>query len=111
MATGSGRTRTVIALCDALLQNGCVKNILFLADRTSLVTQAKRSFVNMLQNLSCTNLVEEKDNYIAHCVFSSYQTMINCIETISDKEGNLFTCGHFDLVICDESDAMALAGF
>ena len=103
MATGSGKTRTVIALCDVLLQNGWVKNILFLADRTSLVTQAKRSFVNMLQNLSCTNLVEEKDNYNAHCVFSTYQTMINCIDVVNDKEGKLFTCGHFDLVICDES--------
>lgn len=103
MATGSGKTRTVIALCDCLLKAGWAKNILFLADRNSLVTQAKRSFVNMLQNLSCTNLVEEKDNYNAHCVFSTYQTMINCIDTISDKEGKLFTCGHFDLVICDEA--------
>ena len=77
---------TVIALCDCLLKAGWAKNILFLADRNSLVTQAKRSFVNMLQNLSCTNLVEEKDNYNAHCVFSTYQTMINCIDTISDKE-------------------------
>lgn len=59
MATGSGKTRTVIALCDVLLKNGWVKNILFLADRNSLVTQAKRSFVNLLPNLSCTNLVEE----------------------------------------------------
>lgn len=94
---------TTIALCDCLLKAGWVKNILFLADRNSLVTQAKRSFVNMLPNLSCTNLVEEKDNYNAHCVFSTYQTMINCIDTISDKEGKLFTCGHFDLVICDEA--------
>ena len=38
MATGSGKTRTVIALCDVLLQHGWVKNILFLADRNSLVT-------------------------------------------------------------------------
>lgn len=103
MATGSGKTRTVIALCDCLLKAGWVKNILFLADRNSLVTQAKRSFVNMLPSLSCTNLVEEKDNYNAHCVFSTYQTMINCIDTINDKEGKLFTCGHFDLVICDEA--------
>ena len=78
-------------------------NILFLADRNSLVTQAKRSFVNMLPNLSCTNLVEEKDHYNAHCVFSTYQTMMNCIDTVSDSEGKLFTCGHFDLVICDEA--------
>lgn len=103
MATGSGKTRTVIALCDCLLKAGWVKNILFLADRNSLVTQAKRSFVNLLPSLSCTNLVEEKDNYNAHCVFSTYQTMMNCIDTVSDSEGKLFTCGHFDLVICDEA--------
>ena len=103
MATGSGKTRTVIALCKCLLDAGWVKNILFLADRNSLVTQAKRSFVNMLPNLSCTNLVEEKDNYNAHCVFSTYQTMMNCIDTVSDSDGKLFSCGHFDLVICDEA--------
>ena len=103
MATGSGKTRTVIALCDCLLKAGWVKNILFLADRNSLVTQAKRSFVNMLPNLSCSNLVEEKDNYNAHCIFSTYQTMMNCIDTVNDDEGKLFTCGHFDLVICDEA--------
>ena len=103
MATGSGKTRTVIALSKVLLDAGWVKNILFLADRNSLVTQAKRSFVNLLPDLSCTNLVEEKDNYNAHCVFSTYQTMINCIDDIEDREGKLFTCGHFDLVICDEA--------
>ncbi len=103
MATGSGKTRTVIALCDCLLKAGWVKNILFLADRNSLVTQAKRNFVNLLPNLSCTNLAAEKDNYNAHCVFSTYQTMINCIDTVNDSEGKLFTCGHFDLVICDEA--------
>ena len=103
MATGSGKTRTVIALCDVLLQHGWVKNILFLADRSSLVTQAKRSFVNLLPDLSCTNLCEEKDNYTAHCVFSTYQTMMNCIDSVKDEQGKLFTCGHFDLVICDEA--------
>ena len=103
MATGSGKTRTVIALCDVLLNAGWVKNILFLADRNSLVTQAKRNFVNLLPDLSCTNLVEEKDNYNAHCVFSTYQTMMNCIDTINDSQGKLFTCGHFDLIICDEA--------
>ncbi len=103
MATGSGKTRTVIGLCDVLLQHGWVKNILFLADRNSLVTQAKRSFVNLLPDLSATNLCEEKDNYTAHCVFSTYQTMMNCIDAVKDEQGKLFTCGHFDLVICDEA--------
>ncbi|MEF2838061.1 MAG: DEAD/DEAH box helicase family protein, partial [Oscillospiraceae bacterium] len=103
MATGSGKTRTVIALCDVLLNHGWVKNILFLADRNSLVTQAKRSFVNLMPDLSVTNLCEEKDNYTAHCVFSTYQTMMNCIDNVKDEQGKLFTCGHFDLVVCDEA--------
>ena len=104
MATGSGKTRTVMALCDVLLQHGWVKNILFLADRNSLVTQAKRSFVNLMPTLSVTNLCEERDNCDAHCVFSTYQTMINCIDNVKDDEDNkLFTVGHFDLIICDEA--------
>lgn len=104
MATGSGKTRTVIALCKVLLGAGWVKNILFLADRNSLVTQAKRNFVNLLPDLSCSNLVEEKDNYNAHCIFSTYQTMMNCIDSAKDREDKkIFTCGHFDLLICDEA--------
>ena len=104
MATGSGKTRTVIALVDILLRHNWVKNVLFLADRNSLVTQAKRSFVNLLENLSVTNLCEEKDNFTARCVFSTYQTMMNCIDTVADEAGKkLFTCGHFDLLICDEA--------
>lgn len=103
MATGSGKTRTVISLCDVLLRNGWIKNILFLADRNSLVNQAKRSFVNLLPDLSVTNLCENKEDYQAHCVFSTYQTMMNCIDSVEDEEGKLFTCGHFDLVICDEA--------
>ena len=104
MATGSGKTRTVIALCKAFLDHGWVKNILFLADRNSLVLQAKRAFVNMLPDLSVTNLCEERDNLDARCVFSTYQTMMNCIDTIKDEnDKKLFTVGHFDLVIVDEA--------
>lgn len=103
MATGSGKTRTVIGLCKVLLERGWIKNILFLADRTALITQAKCSFVNLLPDLSVTNLCEEKNNYAAHCVFSTYQTMYNCIDEARDREGKLFTCGHFDLMICDEA--------
>ena len=80
-----------------------MRNILFLADRNSLVTQAKRAFVNLLPDLSITNLCEEKDNDAAHCVFSTYQTMMNRIDTARDRDGKVFTCGHFDLVICDEA--------
>ena len=103
MATGSGKTRTVIALVKVLLEQGWIKNVLFLADRNALVIQAKRAFVNLLPDLSVTNLCEEKDNYSAHGVFSTYQTMMNCIDSVRDEEGKLFSCGHFDLVICDEA--------
>ena len=104
MATGSGKTRTVIALCKVLLEHGWVKNILFLADRNSLVTQAKRAFVNMLPDLSVTNLCEDRCNYDARCVFSTYQTMMSCIDTVQDEnDKKLFTVGHFDLVIVDEA--------
>lgn len=104
MATGSGKTRTVIALCKVLLNAGWIKNILFLADRNSLVTQAKRSFVNQMGNeLSVSNVVEEKDNYNARCIFSTYQTMMNLIDDAKDNEGKIFSSGHFDLVICDEA--------
>ena len=59
--------------------------------------------MNLLPELSVTNLCEERDNTTAHCVFSTYQTMMNCIDAIEDAEGKLFTVGHFDLVICDEA--------
>ena len=103
MATGSGKTRTVIALCKVLLERGWVKNILFLADRNSLVTQAKRAFINLLPNLDVVNLVEDREHFGARCVFSTYQTMYKVIDNASDENGRLFTCGHFDLVICDEA--------
>lgn len=103
MATGSGKTRTTIALCKVLLDAGWIKNILFLADRNTLVTQAKRSFVNLLPDLSCTNLCQAGADYNARCVFSTYQTMMNCIDSVKDDEGKLYTCGHFDLLICDEA--------
>lgn len=103
MATGSGKTRTVIALVKVLLEHGWIKNVLFLADRNSLVTQAKRSFTNLLPDLSNTNLCEDREHPDARCVFSTYQTMMNCIDTVEDSEGKLFTCGHFDLIICDEA--------
>ncbi len=104
MATGSGKTRTVISIVDVLLRHGWVKNVLFLADRNSLVTQAKRSFVNLLPNLSVVNLCEDKENYNARGVFSTYQTMMNCIDDAKDEDGGkLYTVGHFDLIICDEA--------
>lgn len=104
MATGSGKTRTVISLVDVMMRKGWIKNVLFLADRNSLVTQAKRAFTNLLPDLSITNMCENDRDPNARCVFSTYQTMINCIDTTCDSNGDLiFTCGHFDLIIVDEA--------
>ena len=104
MATGSGKTRTIISLVEVLLRRGWVKNVLFLADRTSLVTQAKRAFVNLLPDLSLTNLCEDRENLTARAVFSTYQTMMGCIDDAKDEDGGkLFTVGHFDLIIVDEA--------
>ena len=78
--------------------------MLFLTDRTSLVTQAKRSFVNLLPDLSLTNLCEDREDLTARAVFSTYQTMMGCIDDARDESGGkLFTVGHFDLIIADEA--------
>lgn len=104
MATGSGKTRTIISLADVLIRQGWVKNLLFLADRTALVTQAKRAFHNLMPNLSLCNLSESREEASARAIFSTYQTMMNCIDSTRDEQGErLFTPGHFDLIIVDEA--------
>ncbi|PEN47597.1 DEAD/DEAH box helicase [Bacillus toyonensis] len=105
MATGSGKTRTAISLVDVLTNNHWIKNVLFLADRTSLVRQAFRNFNTLLPNLSLSNMLEKKsDPEAARMVFSTYPTMMNAIDEVKRKDGNrLFTVGHFDLIIIDES--------
>ena len=103
MATGSGKTRTAAALVDLLFKYNWVKRVLFLADRTPLVRQAKRSFSDHLGHLTAVNLVDEKENAEARLVFSTYQTMINKIDTVKDDSGRFFGVGHFDLIILDEA--------
>jgi type I restriction enzyme R subunit len=105
MATGSGKTRTAISLVDVLLQNGWIKQILFLADRRELVKQAKRSFSTLLPHLTICNLLDSKDDpTTSRMVFSTYPTMMNAIDDSKTKTGaRLFTSGHFDLIIVDES--------
>jgi type I restriction enzyme R subunit len=104
MATGSGKTRVAISLVDVLLQNGWIKHILFLADRRELVKQAKKNFAKLLPNLSICNLLKSKDDPTSRMVFSTYPTMMNAIDNNLTKDGSrLFTSGHFDLIIVDES--------
>ena len=103
MATGSGKTRTAMAICDVLQRQYWAKHILFLADRDALVNQAKVAFGKILDNMSCVDLRNDKKNADARFVFSTYPTMANCVDSASDEKGRLYTPGHFDLVICDEA--------
>ena len=106
MATGTGKTRTAISIVDVLTGKNWVQNILFLADRTELVKQAEKNFKKLLPDISCCNLLSSKDNdpEESRIIFSTYQTIINCIDTMKNKNGNqLFTPGHFDLIIIDEA--------
>jgi type I restriction enzyme, R subunit len=105
MATGSGKTRTAISIVDVLTRHNWVKNVLFLADRKTLLLQAKKNFNNLLPSLSLCNLLDNKDNPDeSRMVFSTYPTMMNAIDEIKRKDGKkLFTIGHFDLIIIDES--------
>ncbi len=105
MATGTGKTRTAISIVDVLSDKEWIKNVLFLADRTVLVKQAKNNFTKLLPNMSCCNLLSTADNpEESRIVFSTYQTMMNAIDNTKNKSGNkLFTPGHFDLIIVDEA--------
>lgn len=104
MATGTGKTRTASSLADVLSRGKYVTNILFLADRTALVKQAKDDFKNYLPDMSLCNLCSNKDDRSARIVFSTYPTMLNAIDDAKTKDGQrMFTPAHFDLIIIDES--------
>ena len=104
MATGTGKTRTASSLTDVLSRGKYVTNILFLADRTALVKQARDDFKNYLPDMSLCNLCTNKDDRGARIVFSTYPTMLNAIDMAKSKDGQrLFTPAHFDLIIIDES--------
>ena len=79
MATGSGKTRTVIALIDLLMRANWAKRALFLADRVALVNQAVKAFKAHLPASAPVNLVTEKRREGA-CYVSTYPTMMGLID-------------------------------
>ena len=101
MATGSGKTRTVIALIDLLMRAGWVKRVLFLADRVALVNQAAGAFKAHLPDAAPVNLVTERTSE-GRVFLSTYPTMMNLID--GKQEGKAkFGPGHFDLIVIDEA--------
>ena len=102
MATGAGKTRTVIALVDLLMRAGWVKRVLFLADRTALVNQAVNAFKTHLPDSAPVNLVTE-GNVDGRVYVSTYQTMVGKIDEYRADRTRRFGVGHFDLVVIDEA--------
>ena len=101
MATGTGKTRVSISLVDILMKANWAKNVLFLADRTSLVRQAHKNFNKLLPSVTTSiyagGSMQKDPN--ARIIFSTYQTMINLI----NDDTREFSIGRFDLIIIDEA--------
>lgn len=102
MATGAGKTRTVIALVDLLMRAGWVKRTLFLADRVALVKQTARAFRAHLPNAVTINLVEERGAE-GRAYISTYPTMMGLIGEAEAGVEKRFGPGFFDLVVIDEA--------
>ena len=101
MATGSGKTRTVIGLCDVLQRANWVKRVLFLADRNALVKQALNAFKRHLPASSPVNLVSERDEQ-GRVYCCTYQTMMGLIDEMKNGQRR-FGPGYFDMVVIDEA--------
>ena len=109
MATGAGKTRTVIALCDLLMRANWAKRVLFLADRKALVKQAENAFKRHLPDSSPVNLVTDRDGE-GRVFVSTYPTMMGLIDEARDGQRR-FGVGHFDLVIIDEAHRSVFAKY
>ncbi|EEN87937.1 helicase C-terminal domain protein [Rhodococcus erythropolis SK121] len=101
MATGSGKTRTVIALTDILTRANWVKRTLFLADRIALVNQAANAFKTFLPDSSPVNLLTEKTTD-GRVYLATYPTMMGLINQIENGQRR-FGPGYFDLIVIDEA--------
>ncbi len=104
MATGAGKTRTVVALTDILMRANWAKRILFLADRVALVKQAVDVYKEHLPDIPPVNLVTDRHQE-GRVYVSTYPTMMGLIDDMKDdKEGTRrFGPGHFDLIVVDEA--------
>ena len=100
MATGTGKTRTCIALVDALMRASHAERVLFLVDRIALQIQALDAFKEYLPheprwpNQGEKSIAKDRRIYV-----STYPTMLNIIRDDSQNLSPHF----FDLIVVDES--------
>jgi type I restriction enzyme R subunit len=100
MATGTGKTRTCIALVDALMRAGWLERVLFLVDRIALRDQTLEAFKEHLPNEPRWPKQGEKEIATDRRIYvSTYPTMLNVIR----NEGKSLSPHFFDLIVVDES--------
>lgn len=100
MATGTGKTRTCIALVDALMRAGWAERVLFLVDRIALRDQTLEAFKDHLPNEPRWPKPNEKEIATDRRIYvSTYPSMLNVIR----DENNSLSPHFFDLVVVDES--------
>ncbi|MFJ4169965.1 DEAD/DEAH box helicase family protein [Paenarthrobacter sp. NPDC089714] len=103
MATGTGKTRTVVALTKLLQEANWAKRVLFLADRIALVKQAANAFKTHLPGSGPVVLSADEDAE-SRIHVATYPTMMNLINKTEGKLGKrTFGIGHYDLIIVDEA--------
>ncbi|MBD2314410.1 DEAD/DEAH box helicase family protein [Desertifilum sp. FACHB-1129] len=96
MATGTGKTRTIMALIEVFLRANQARTVLFVADRDALVRQAlDDNFKVYLPNEPRDRIRTYNVDYSKRLYVGTLQTLIKCYKK--------FTPGFFDLVIFDES--------
>ncbi|MCT9140261.1 DEAD/DEAH box helicase family protein [Streptomyces violarus] len=103
MATGTGKTRTVIGLVDTLLKAGWVRRVLFLADRDALVRQTVRAFAKNLPDVPAVDLRKADKAEKVRIYVSTYPKMMNEIDKFKEDGTHKFGPGFFDLVVIDEA--------
>lgn len=100
MATGTGKTRTCIALVDALMRAGWAERVLFLVDRIALRDQTLEAFKDHLPNEPRWPKPNEKEIATDRRIYvATYPSMLNIIR----DENNSLSPHFFDLVVVDES--------
>ncbi len=100
MATGTGKTRTLISLVDVLMRTNRIQRVLFLVDRIALRNQALDAFKEFLPNAPVWPKAGETDIATDRRVYAAtYPTMLNIIE----KDDCPLSPHFFDLIVADES--------